>query len=275
MSIHELSVEKEISEGTGTSPQILRFRRSERMVHWAIAVPFLACFVTALIMVFFYNPQPLRPYRDLFSWAHRISGICLFVLPMLTILKSRHDHRVYFNNIRQAWIWTAEDVKWLALMGLAAVSSRFTLPEQGKFNAAEKLNFMTLMSTYPLYILTGAVIWLTQGALLSWFIHFGMALIATPLLFGHLFMAMINPGTRRGLSGMISGFVDRHWARHHYAKWYKENFENDPLPAETGSDIILSAEDEAHSHGHHEDEVLEPVMSVQGADYARQNVLQA
>jgi formate dehydrogenase subunit gamma len=113
------------------------------------------------------------------------------------------------------------------MMGLAAVSKRFTLPEQGKFNAAEKINFMTLMSTYPLYILTGLVIWWTDGALLSWLVHFGMAIIATPLIAGHIFMATINPDTRSGLPGMTSGYVDRDWAKHHYTRWYREHFEND------------------------------------------------
>lgn len=208
------------------STKILRFRKSERMVHWAIAVPFMVCYATALVLVLFYNPYPLRPYRGVFSWVHRLSGVSLIIFPLLTIAKSRGDYKVYFNNIKQAWLWTMEDLKWLALMGLAAISSRFTLPEQGKFNAAEKLNFMMLMSTYPLYIFTGLCIWLTNGALLSWLVHFGMALIATPLLTGHLFMAIINPETRVGLSGMISGFVDRRWAKHHYALWYRENFEN-------------------------------------------------
>ncbi len=39
-------------------------------------------------------------------------------------------------------------------------------------------------------------------------------------------MATINPDTRKGLPGMISGHVDRQWAKHHYTRWYRENFEN-------------------------------------------------
>lgn len=235
-----------VSDEVQNAPEVLRFRRSERMVHWAIAVPFMTCYATALILVFFYNPHPMRHYRDIFSLSHRISGMFLVMLPMLAIIKSRHDYRVFFRNIKHAWIWTAEDIKWLALMGLAAISSRFRLPEQGKFNAAEKLNFMVLMSTYPLYILTGAFIWFTKGALLSWLIHFGMAFIATPFLLGHLFMATVNPGTRAGLSGMITGFVDRHWAKHHYAGWFRENFENGSPLADTG--ITEAATVVEHSH---------------------------
>jgi len=153
---------------------------------------------------------------------------------MLAIIKCRGDFRIYFYNIRQAWVWTLDDFKWLSLMGLAAVNKKIKLPEQGKFNAAEKLNFMKLMSTYPLYILTGLVIWLTDAAFLSWAVHFFMAVIATPLVTGHLYMAMINPESRKGLHGMISGAVDRQWAKHHYGKWYREHFEDgEPLVINT------------------------------------------
>ena len=214
-------------KGTGPSSNsnILRFRKSERLVHWALAIPFLVCFTTALVLVFYYNPDPLRPYRAVFSWTHRISGVCLIIFPMLAMIKCRGDWRIYFYNIKQAWIWTFDDVKWLSLMGAAAVSKKIKLPEQGKFNAAEKINFMKLMSTYPLYILTGVLIWLTDAAFLSWVLHFLMAVIATPLITGHLYMAMINPESRKGLNGMISGFVDKHWAKHHYGKWYREHYE--------------------------------------------------
>ena len=210
---------------------VLRFHTTERAIHWSIAIPFMICYATALILVVFYNPHPLRPYRAVFSWVHRLSGICLIVFPVVAMIRSRGRFGIHFYNIRQAWIWSAQDVKWLFLMGLAAVSSRFTLPEQGKFNAAEKLNFMLVMATYPLYILTGLLIWLPGIAFISWIGHFAMAVVATPFLVGHIFMATINPSSRAALQGMITGFVDRRWAKHHYRRWYRETYEQDPASA--------------------------------------------
>lgn len=225
------------------SQKILRFRKSERHLHWAIAIPFMTCYATALILMIYYNGNAVRPYRDIYSWVHKISGVCLFVLPMLAILKSRKDLKVYFYNIKQAWVWTFHDLKWLVMMGLAAISKRFKLPDQGKFNAAEKINFMMLMSTYPLYILTGILIWMTNGALLAWLIHIGMAIFATPLLAGHKFMALVNPDTRVGLPGMLNGYVDRNWAKHHYTKWYWEHFGGDHNAVENANDYVPSTEE--------------------------------
>ena len=210
-----------------SSSKILRFRRSERLLHWALAVPFLVCLGSALILIVFYNPDPTRPYRAVFAATHRLAGIAFVVLPILATIISKGDFRTHFYNIRQAWLWTLQDIQWLLLMGLAAVNKKIVLPEQGKFNAAEKLNFMYLMSTYLLYVISGIVIWLTDAAFVAWIAHCAIALMAIPLILGHIYMATINAGSRVGLSGMFTGYVDRHWAKHHYSKWFRDHFEDD------------------------------------------------
>jgi formate dehydrogenase subunit gamma len=204
---------------------ILRFRKSERMLHWSIAVPFLVCFISALILLVFYNPHPQRAYRVMFSLLHRISGACLMFFPALTALRNRTDHRVHFYNIKEAFTWITDDLKWLGLMGAAFLSSKISLPEQGKFNAAEKLNFIMVLFTYPMFIVSGLILWGLRVPVAAWILHVAMAAVATPLILGHIFMATINPETRVGLSGMLTGYVDNHWARHHYTRWYREQFE--------------------------------------------------
>ena len=204
--------------------EILRFKKSERQLHWAIAVPFIICYATALVLVTVYNPAPTRAFRAVFSWTHRLSGACLFLLPLWTVLRHRQDFDVYFHNIRTAWRWRLEDVKWLFLTGLSIVNKRVVLPDQGKFNAGEKLNFMFLTASYPLFLVTGLLIWLPGVAFASWILHLSLAALATPLILGHIFMATVNPDTRVGLQGMISGYVNRRWAQHHYRLWYNDVF---------------------------------------------------
>jgi formate dehydrogenase subunit gamma len=221
--------------------EILRFKASERQLHWAIAAPFMICYATALVLVAVYNPDPTRPYRAVFSWTHRLSGLCLFLLPLWTVLRHRRDFDLHFRNVRTAWRWRLEDVKWLFLMGLSTLNKRLELPHQEKFNAAEKLNFMYLTASYPLYIVTGFLIWLPGVAFASWILHLSLAAMATPLIFGHVFMATINPDTRIGLSGMITGYVDRHWAQHHYRHWYTEHFGHLHLLQEPVQEPVLVA----------------------------------
>lgn len=203
---------------------------SERQIHWAVAIPFMVCYVTATVLMAIYNPHPERPWRLVFSWTHRISGLALCVLPLWVIVRHWYDVAIHLANIREVWRWTLADLKWLLLTGPATFSKSVILPEQGKFNAGEKLNFMVLTVTVPLYLCTGLMIWSHQFAFPAWVLHLTMAALATPVLFGHLFMALVNPGTRKGLNGMITGSVDRHWASHHYGRWYRENF-TDPAAA--------------------------------------------
>jgi formate dehydrogenase subunit gamma len=240
---HAISVRAISDDGVGRCrlarrDEILRFRTSERHLHWAIAMPFMVSYATALILVVIYNPYPGRPYRSLFSWMHRASGIWLTILPIWAMVTHRDDAKIYLQNVREAWRWTVDDVKWLMLMGPATISSRVTLPDQGKFNAAEKINFMMVMATYPLYIVTGLLIWLPGVTLTAWLVHFSMAAVATPLLLGHIFMATVNRETRAGLSGMFSGYVSREWAKHHYRRWYDETFARDEVAAAPAAPVM-------------------------------------
>ena len=207
--------------------EILRFRESERLLHWAIAIPYMLCWITAVILVFYYNPNPLRPFRDLLAGIHRISGVCLIILPILVLFRGRDDYKMHFYNIKTAWLWSLNDLKWLVLMGLAAISKRIVLPEQGKFNAAEKVNFMSVMISCPFFVVTGIMIWTQNLAWMAWLVHATVAILVSPTMLGHIYMATVNPDTRIGLKGMISGYVDRKWAKHHYGLWYREHFERD------------------------------------------------
>jgi formate dehydrogenase gamma subunit len=213
--------------------EILRFRRSEILLHWAIAVPFMVCLATGVALKFAFNLDS-GFLRDAVSWLHRIAGVAFIVLPVWATIRNWTDYRVHLFNIREGWTWTLDDLKWLLLMGPAAISKRIVLPEQRKFNAAEKLNFMMGMVSYPVFVVTGVLLLLPGIRIVPWIVHVGMAAAMAPLILGHIYMALVNPGTRVGLSGMFSGRVDREWARQHYRRWYREHFEDDGTPKVAG-----------------------------------------
>ena len=214
--------------------RILRFHVPEKTLHWAIAIPFVICAATGLILLAFFDLRAAGTSRVALSWLHRIGGLGLMILPALSVLKNRRDYRLHLKNVKHACTWTMNDFKWVVLAGPAALSRKIKLPDQHQFYAAEKVIFIVGMCTYPLFVLTGVLLWLPGTNFLAWVIHVGIALLAVPLIFGHIYMALINPSTRPGLSGMFSGYVDREWARHHYRTWYQENFEEAHAPAEKG-----------------------------------------
>ena len=210
--------------------QILRFAKGEMMLHWSIAIPFLLCFATGMTMKVFYNLHSGSLVREILSVVHRVAGCALAVFPALAIIRNWRDYKVHIYNVKVGFSWTIDDLKWLFLVGPATVSKRIVLPEQRKFNAAERLNFMMVMVTYPMFLATGLLLWISGDHFFPWIIHISLSLVAPLLMFGHIYMAVVNPSTRVGLSGMFSGRVDREWAKHHYKRWYKENFEEDGTP---------------------------------------------
>lgn len=219
--------------------RILRFTRSERLLHWSFALPFLVCLATASLLVFYYNPHPTRPHRAIVSWVHRGSGVCFVTLPLLVLLLSVRSWRVHLENLMEGAVWRWSDFKWLALMPFAILSRRVRLPEEGKFNAGEKLNFTWTVLSMPLYAVTGFAIWFGTGVdVLPWLAHIGLAAVSVPLIAGHVFMAVINPGSRKGLSGMFSGWVERRWAAHHYRRWFRDKFGR--YRTETGGALLAT-----------------------------------
>jgi len=219
-----------VSEHHMEPDEILRFRASERHMHWAVAIPFMGCYLTAAVLMLAYSSNPQRALHDVFWWSHRVSGLGLILLPAWAMLRHWYDIALHMRNTKEAWRWTRDDFRWLFLMGPSTIIRSIELPEQGKFNAAEKINFMVLTATTPLYIVTGLLLWTHQFAFPAWVLHLTMAAAATPLLLGHIYMAVVNPDTRVGLSGMITGMVSRHWASHHYGRWYKETFPHLHVP---------------------------------------------
>jgi len=57
----------------------------------------------------------------------------------------------------------------------------------------------------------------------------GVAIIV--LVCGHLYMAVLNPGTRHALRGITTGRVDAEWAAHHHPAWLADAQPDGPTRA--------------------------------------------
>ena len=197
---------------------VRRFSRTERMIHWVNALGFFTLLATGLIL---YLPSLsiLVGRRPLVKDIHFWSGVGWISALVLVALLG--DRRGVLRTARELDFFEADDVRWLR--------RRFPAP-QGRFNAGQKINAALNAAFTVLFLLSGLLLWLGERDTRFRFastvtLHDGLALVATGLLVGHLYLAVIHPATRHALRGMTVGTVREDWARTHHSRW-------SPPPAE-------------------------------------------
>jgi formate dehydrogenase subunit gamma len=200
-----------------TGRQILRFRRSQRIVHWATALSFLLLAFSGLVILF--GKRVLLPWlgHDAFAtvaivskYLHNFTGpvfILCSVLLFLSfvqrntitradrewvrgLLARRHSPAGYFNLGEKLWFWGG-----LTLLGLLMSATGLVL------------DFVVFQQTR--YVLQVADVLHVVGATL----YMAGAL-------GHIYMGTI--GMHGAYRAMRDGTVDEQWAREHHALWYEE-----------------------------------------------------
>ncbi len=204
---------------TRAAPETLvRFTASERVFHWAQAAPYFVLLITGALLLLEHNRVIDWFDVDRLVQVHLFSGAALPILVFLAFLGG--DRRTLLRNLRIASTWTRADFRWLWSLPLSVLSRRIRPPPAGKFNAGQKLNVMAQVVLIPAFVVTGFVMWRDGEALLPWALHVAAFVVAVPLVSGHLYLALIHPSTRRGLSAVFTGRVDADWARHHYPLEY-------------------------------------------------------
>jgi formate dehydrogenase subunit gamma len=198
---------------------VTRFGKTTRWFHWTFALSFLALAGTG-------GALSLRGSLGIGAEAgatllrvHLGAAVALVVLPLVVLLSGQTGETL--RDLSLVVRWSRDDLRWLALQPLAALG-RAELPPAGKLNAGQKVNALLMAGLTAVLLATGALLWRHPGALVPLAIHVGCFVAWIPLFGGHLFLALVAPGTRPALRGMILGHVPREWARHHHAHWMAE-----------------------------------------------------
>jgi formate dehydrogenase subunit gamma len=101
-----------------------------------------------------------------------------------------------------------------------ASARRCARAASGRFNAGQKVNFVLVcILLAALYITVGDTIFAGTHHNLIFGGHKLATIGICLLVVGHLYMALVDPATRHALRGMLTGDVDRDWARKHYPRW--------------------------------------------------------
>lgn len=202
--------------------RIRRFGAAERALHWTTAAAVLVLLATGALMSVPALVE-VTPRSTAKTW-HLLAALALMATFGLLVEAGGAPVR---RTLRQLQYLDRDDVRWLRQAPWRLLSSA-PAPEQGRFNAGQKLNACVVAGLLVVSYVTGALLWLGErdhalrfdGTVL---VHDGLTYVLVVLIVGHIVMAAVLPGTRPSLAGMIRGSVDREWARRHHARWERQN----------------------------------------------------
>jgi formate dehydrogenase subunit gamma len=191
--------------------RVLRFTRSERGVHWLTAVAFLSLLISGLVV-----GRRGGFHNVMYAWHLASAGVLVGGVALVVLSGNR---RALGRSARELLTVEDGDRRWLA-QAPAHLFAGTAEPANGRFNAGQKLNFVSVcILLAALYISGIDTIVAGTHHNLVFAVHKVATIAACVLVGGHVYMAVINRGTRGALSGMLTGEVDRAWASDHYPCW--------------------------------------------------------
>jgi formate dehydrogenase subunit gamma len=193
-----------------------RYTHGERLTHWAVAVSYVALFLSGLAMFhpFFYWTSALFGGGPLMRVIHPFLGAAFGLLFYAYALRLTRDNRI-----------TASDKRWLAHMFEYMNKQGEPEPVEGKYNAGQKLMYWSMIAVVGVLFLTGILMWrpyFSPGVpiplrRLASVLHAVMAFVMFVGIGVHVYAAYWTKGSIRA---MTRGTVTRAWARFHHPGWY-------------------------------------------------------
>jgi formate dehydrogenase subunit gamma len=190
---------------------VLRFTRSERAVHWLTAVAFFSLLVSGLVV-----GRRGTFHNVMYAWHLASAGVLVTGIVLVFVAGNRHALESSAHELLRL---AADDRRWLA-SAPSRLRARLPMPATGRFNAGQKLNFVFgCVLLVALYV--SGVDTIVEGTHhnLVFAVHKVGTIVASILVAGHVYMAIVKRDTRAALRGMLTGEVDREWAHEHYPQW--------------------------------------------------------
>jgi formate dehydrogenase subunit gamma len=206
-------------EKTPPGPALLpRYTHAERLTHWAVAVAYVALFLSGLALFhpFFYWTSALFGGGAFMRIIHPFLGAAFAVLFYAYALRLVRDN-----------LFLPSDRRWLANMFRYMNKQGQEIPVEGKYNAGQKLMYWSMIVVIALLFVTGILMWRPYFAphvapgirRFSNVLHAVMAFVMFVGIGVHVYAAYWTKGSVRA---MTRGTVSRAWARTHHPGWYSK-----------------------------------------------------
>jgi formate dehydrogenase subunit gamma len=200
----------------GSADLIVRYGHRERLTHWAVAVAYVALFLSGLALFhpYFYWLSALFGGGALLRILHPFVGVAFAILFYAYALRLLGDNR--FNPSDRLWL--------RSMFGYMNKKGEHVAVE-GKYNAGQKLMYWSMVVVIAALLVTGILIWRPYFApalslsvrRFGAVIHAIMAFIMFVGIGVHVYAAYWTKGAMRA---MTRGTVSRAWARFHHPGWY-------------------------------------------------------
>ena len=191
--------------------RVQRFTASERGVHWLTALAFFSLLLSGLVV-----GRRGTFHNVMYAWHIASAAVLLFGVALIVVTGNRPALR---RTARELGSLDMEDRKWLGAIP-ARLLAGAPEPPAGRFNAGQKLNFVLVSILLgALYVSGVDTVVVGTHHNLIFAVHKLATIAICVLVAGHLYMALVNRATRHALHGMLTGEVEREWAREHYPRW--------------------------------------------------------
>ncbi len=224
-------------------PEIERYRRPTRILHWVNAGAFVVLFLTGLVL--FVPPLGFLAQGSWTRLIHRVGAIVFIAAPLIYIPM---NWKATWKGAKEAFVWGVEDLGWMmAAPRYYFLSDEEAMPPQGHMNSGQKLWWLMVIVFGLIFVASGLVMWafktVAPAALLQWMVILhDIAFIATgTMLFVHVYLSVFHPLMAGALDSMVKGKVTAKYARSHHAKWYAEVAKGEETKAEWQQELITKS----------------------------------
>lgn len=194
---------------------IERHSHAERLTHWAVAIAYVALFLSGLAL-----------FHPFFFWLSAIfggAGFMRVIHPFLGVAFAIVFY-VYALRLVRDNLFVASDRSWFQNM-FGYMNKKTETTVEGKYNAGQKAMYWSMIVVILLLLVTGILIWrpyFAPGVSLSLrrfssVLHAIMAFVMFVGIGVHVYAAYWTKGSMRA---MTRGTVSHRWARFHHPGWY-------------------------------------------------------
>jgi formate dehydrogenase subunit gamma len=211
-------------ENVVVGEEIVRHRRSVRLVHGAVALTFFACLATGM---------PI--WSPVFGWMAGLFGglaVCRWLHPWTGIAFTLATLAMTVQWGRDMVLEPSEK-GWLGPRLFRYMRYEEVDPDVGKYNGGQKLFFWAVALGALGLLATGIVMWFPYSfqyrvRSISILLHDTAFILFAVAIVYHIYLGTAaEPGTFRAIT---RGTVTKPWARLHHARWFRDVTGGDSRP---------------------------------------------